>query len=111
MTGLNRVLLIGRLTRDPDLRYTGHGRPVCTVGMALHRHFRKRDGSLGETVCFVDLQTADDLAEQCGKRFKKGEEVLVDGRLWTHQWKSRKTGQDRSKLMVLATSIEPLGTL
>lgn len=83
---INRVLLSGRLTHDPDKRYASDGTAVTSFGLAFHRHYRARDGSSAEHTGFVTVMTYQRLAEVCGQYLKKGSAVLVEGRLQMREW-------------------------
>lgn len=106
MTGLNEVLLMGNMTRDPDVRYTREGRAVCTFGLALHRWFRTREGEDHEETCFVDVEAFGPLAETCGRYGRKGRAVLVEGRLRLKRWEDRRSGREHSKLLVTGESLQ-----
>jgi len=90
---LNKVLIAGRLTRDPELRYVADNRPVCRLGLANTRYFKKKDGSRGEETVFVDVVLWDRQAEWVGERLKKGRPVLVEGRIRSDAWEDKNTGQ------------------
>jgi len=83
---INRVLLSGRLTRDPEQRYAADGTAVTSFGLAFHRHYRARDGSAAEHAGFVTVMTYQRLAEVCGQYLRKGGAVLVEGRLQMREW-------------------------
>lgn len=78
---INRVILGGRLTRDPEARYAGDGTPVTTLELAFHRRYPGRDGKPAEDTGFVLVRTYQRLAEVCGERLRRGSAVLVEGRL------------------------------
>jgi len=90
---INRVLMSGRLTRDPDKRYASDGTAVTTFGLAFHRRYRNRDGSPGEQTGFITVATYQRLAEVCGQYLKKGSAVLVEGRLQQREWTTPAGGQ------------------
>ena len=94
---INRVLLSGRLTRDPDQRYAPDGTAVTTFSLAFNRHYRARDGSAAEHAGFVTVVTYQRLAEVCGQYLKKGGAVLVEGRLQMREWTTPQ-GQKTSRL-------------
>ena len=83
---INRILLSGRLTRDPDRRYAADGTEVTSFGLAFHRRYRGRDGQPAEQTGFVTVMTYQRLAEVCGQYLKKGSAVLVEGRLQMREW-------------------------
>jgi single-strand DNA-binding protein len=96
---INRVLISGRLTRDPDKRFAPDGTAVTTFDLAFHRRFRNKDGSYGEQTGFVTVVTYQRLAEVCGERLKKGNPVLTEGRLQFREWKTQK-GERRTRLEI-----------
>jgi single-strand DNA-binding protein len=89
---INRVLLSGRLTRDPDRRYAADGTEVTSFGLAFNRRYRARDGSPAEQTGYVTVTTYQRLAEVCGQYLKKGSAVLVEGRLQMREWTTPKGG-------------------
>jgi len=103
MASANQVILMGNLTRDPELRDTQGGSKVCGFGLAVNRKFRSGD-TLKEEVCFVDITAWADLAENCAKYIKKGSLVFVDGRLSFQSWDDN--GKKRSKLEVVAKNVQ-----
>lgn len=105
---LNKVIIAGRLTRDPELRYTANNQAICRFGLANSRYFKKKDGSRGEDTVFVDVSVWDKQAEYVGERLKKGRPVLVEGRLRSDQWDDKSTGQKRTKIEVVAIRVVPL---
>lgn len=105
---LNKVIIAGRLTRDPELRYTSGGLAFCKVSIANTRYFRKKDGTRGEEDMFVDLVVWDKQAEFVGERLRKGRPVLVEGRLKSDSWEDKSTGQKRSKIEIAAQRVVPL---
>jgi single-strand DNA-binding protein len=102
---LNKVFLMGNLTRDPELRYTPSGMAVCKLGLATSRRFRGRNSDeWREEVCFVDITVWDKSGENCSQYLAKGSPVLVEGRLNFRTWESE--GQKRSKLDVVAERVQ-----
>jgi len=91
---VNRVILGGRLTRDPEARYAGDGTPVTTLALAFHRGYRGREGQYVEETGYVTVRTYQRLAEVCGQRLKKGSPVLVEGRLQMREWKGPQGGRE-----------------
>jgi single-strand DNA-binding protein len=110
MANLNRVLLIGNLTRDPELRYTPKGTAVTEIGLAVNRVYTGEDGERKEETTFVDVTLWARLAEIAGQYLKKGRPVFVEGRLQLDTWDDKQTGQKRSKLRVVAENIQLLGS-
>ena len=101
---VNRVLLSGRLTRDPDRRYAQDGTPVTSFSIAFHRRFRGRDGKLGEQTGYATVMTYQRLAEVCGQYLKKGSAVLVEGRLQLRVWTSG-GGESQKRLEIRGESV------
>jgi single-strand DNA-binding protein len=108
MASLNKVMLIGNMTRDPQLSYLPSQTAVVEFGMAISRKFKKQDGSQGEETCFVDCQMFGKRAEVVNKYFKKGDPIFVEGRLKFDQWNAQ-DGSKRSKLRVFVENFEFLG--
>lgn len=107
MADFNKVILLGNLTRDPELRYTNGGIAVCELGIAVNR--RSNDPNK-EEVCFVDIVVWDKQAENSGRFLQKGASVLIEGRLQLDQWQDRETGQKRSRLRVVAERVQFMGS-
>ena len=110
MANLNRVLLIGNLTRDPELRYTPKGTPVTEIGLAVNRIFSGEDGEKKEETTFVDVTLWARQAEIAGQYLKKGRPVFIEGRLQLDTWDDKQTGQKRSRLRVVAENLQLLGS-
>ncbi|MBN2450960.1 MAG: single-stranded DNA-binding protein [Lentisphaeria bacterium] len=110
MAGLNKVLLIGNLTRDPASRATPGGTSICEMGLAINRRFRTASGEDREETCFVDIDVFGRQAEQCVRYLRKGSLAFVEGRLRLDQWEDRTTGQNRSRLKVTAERVQFLDT-
>ena len=108
MANLNRVLLIGNLTRDPEVRYLPSGMAVCDLSMAINERYRSKTGETVESTCFVDVVAWAKQAETCGEYLRKGSPVFVEGSLQLDKWTS-KEGEARSKLRVKAGRIQFLG--
>lgn len=109
MTGLkvpelNRVLLSGRLTRDPDTRFAGDGTQVTNFTLAFNRRYRDRAGNWAEQSGFVPVVTYQKLAETCGQHLKKGSPVLVEGRLQAREYTDRQGGR-QARLEIRADSV------
>ncbi|MDH4209397.1 MAG: single-stranded DNA-binding protein [Anaerolineae bacterium] len=103
MSGFNKVIMMGRLTRNPELRFTPSGTPVASFGLAVSRRFKQGD-ELKEEVCFVDIVVFGKQAEHCGQYLKKGNGVIVEGRLQQRRWKTE-DGQKRSKHEIVAQTV------
>jgi len=110
MANLNRVLLIGNLTRDPEIRYTPKGTAVADIGLAVNRVFSGEDGEKREEVTFVDVVLWSRLAEIAEQYLKKGRPVFIEGRLQLDSWDDKQTGQKRSRLRVVAENLQLLGS-
>ena len=108
MAGFNRVILMGNLTRDPELKYTQSGLAVCEFGLAVNRRFRRSDGESGEETCFVDITVFGRQAETSNEYLRKGRPALIEGRLRYETWTSQ-DNQRRSKLSVVADNVQFLG--
>lgn len=108
MTGYNRVVLMGNLTRDPKIRQLPSGSAVADIGLAANETYKNREGEQAERTCFVDIVAWGRQAETCGQYLSKGSPILVEGRLQLDKWKTD-DGQPRSKLRVRADSVRFLG--
>jgi single-strand DNA-binding protein len=106
MASLNKVFLIGNLTRDPELRYTPNGSAVTDLGVACNRTYTTKDGERREEVTFIDVTVWNRQAETCCQYLKKGRSVHVEGSLRTDTWDDRTTGEKRSKLKVEAERVQ-----
>lgn len=105
MANLNKVLLIGRLTRDPELRHTPSGAAVADFGLAVNRFYKGQDGSRQEETAFVDVTAWGKQAELASQYLQKGRQVFIEGRLQFRQWTSPE-GQKRSKLDVVIENMQ-----
>lgn len=101
----NRVVMLGNLTRDPELRYLQNGAAVTTIGLATNRKFKKQDGSQGEEVCFIDVTFFGRTAEIANQYLSRGKKVLVEGRLKLDQWTDQ-GGVKRSKHSITAETLQ-----
>jgi single-strand DNA-binding protein len=110
MANLNRVLLIGNLTRDPELRYTPKGTAVTEIGLAINRIYSGEDGEKKEETTFVDVTLWARQAEVASQYLKKGRPVFIEGRLQLDTWDDKQTGQKRSRLRVVAENLQLLGS-
>jgi single-strand DNA-binding protein len=104
MASLNKVLLIGNLTRDPELRYTPNGTAVSSFGLAVNRKYKK-DEEWVDDVLYVDIVSFGKQAENCTEYLSKGSPVFIEGRLQWRSWEGE-DGQKRSKHEVVASSIQ-----
>lgn len=110
MANLNKVILVGNLTRDPDARRTNSGTSLCKLGLAVNRRFRTQGGEQREETVFVDIDVWGRSADFCRDYLKRGASVFVEGRLRMDSWEDKATGQQRSKLLVVAENVQSLGT-
>ncbi len=106
MASLNKVFLIGNLTRDPEIRYTAGGLSICAVGIATNRRFTTAKGEERDETCFVDIDVWGKQAESGHAYLKKGAPVFIEGRLKFDQWDDRETGRKRSRLTVTAERVQ-----
>ena len=107
MVSLNRVLLIGNLTKDPELRYTPSGTPVANLRLAVNSSFKDQSGQRKEETCFVTIVVWSRQAEICNQYLKKGRSIFVEGRLVYRSWEAE--GQKRSTMEVRADRVQFLG--
>ena len=101
MASFNKVILMGNLTHDPELRYTPSGTAIAKLGLAVNRVWRDAEGQQKEEVTFVDVDAFGKQAETIGQYMQKGRPILVEGRLKLDQWEDKNTGQNRSRLGVV----------
>ena len=109
MANFNSVVVVGRLTRDPELRYVPSGAPVCSFSVATSRRYTKEGGEKVEETTFLDVDAWKRLPETCSQFLKKGREVLVMGTLWQSRWVDQKIQQKRSKIRIVANVVQFLG--
>ena len=110
MASFNKVILMGNLTRDPEVRYTPSGTAVTDLGLAVNRYwFDKQANERHEETTFVDVTLWGRQAEVAGEYLSKGRPVLIEGRLHLDTWDDRETGQKRSKLKVVGEAMQLLG--
>lgn len=108
MANFNKVILLGRLTRDPQLNYLPSHTAVVEFSLAVNHTYKKQDGSQGEETCFVDCQMFGKRAEVINKYIHKGDPLLVEGRLKLDSWQD-KEGNKRSRLRVFVENFEFMG--
>lgn len=108
MPSLNKVLLIGNLTRDPELRYVPSGSAVCTFSMAMNRVYKLQSGEKKEEATFMRVVVWSKMAEICSQYLTKGRAVFVEGRLQSRSWDGP-DGQKRSAVEVIAQNVQFLG--
>lgn len=110
MANLNKVMLIGNLTRDPELRHTPKGTAVAELGMAINRVWRDEQGQKQEDTTFVDVTLWGRQAEVAQQYLAKGNPCYIEGRLQLDTWDDKATGQKRSKLRVVGETLQLLGS-
>ena len=110
MASFNKVILLGNLTRDPEVRYTPKGSAVCDLGLAVNRAYTLDNGEKREEVTYVDVVLWARLAEIAGEYLKKGRPVFIEGRLQLDTWDDKQTGQKRSKMRVIGETMQLLGS-
>ena len=108
MRSLNKVFLMGNLTRDPELRYIPSGAAVASFGLAMNRVYTTQDGERKEEVCFVDIDVWGKTAENCANYLSKGRQILVEGNLQYRTWETE-DGQKRSKHSIRAINVQFMG--
>lgn len=106
--GLNKVMVIGHLGRDPEMRYTPSGRPVTTFSVATSRNWKTSDGERRSETEWFNIVAWGSLAEICNQYLKKGQQVYIEGRLQTRRWEDDE-GQKRSSVEVVAKEMVMLG--
>lgn len=110
MASLNKVILIGNLTRDPEVRFTPKGTAVCDLSIAVNRKWRDEQGNAQEEVTYVEIAVWGKTAENCGQYLKKGSSACFEGRLQLETWDDKTTGQKRSKIKVVAEQVQFLSS-
>ena len=106
MANLNKVMLLGNLTRDPELRHTPKGSAVADLGIAVNRKIQDGNGGWKDETTFVDVTVWGSSAENAHKYLSKGRGVFIEGRLQMDTWDDKATGQKRSKLKVVADNVQ-----
>lgn len=109
MANLNKVFLIGHITRDPELRYTPSGTAIASFGIAVNRNWKGQDGEKKEEVCFVEIVMFGARGEAVSNYLHKGDPIFIEGRLQLQQWDD-KSGQKRSMLKVVGESFQFIGS-
>jgi single-strand DNA-binding protein len=101
----NNAILVGRLTHDPEVRFTAKGQAVCRFNIAANRRYRDASGNWQDNTSFVPIVVWGDMANRCGERLKKGFPVHVEGRIQSRQWET-KDGQKRNTLEIIARRVQ-----
>jgi len=110
MPNLNVVMLMGNLTRDPEIKHTPKGTAIASFGIAINHTYTQQGGEKREEVTFVDLEAFGKTAEIIGEYFKKGRSIYISGRLKLDSWDDKTSGKKMSKLRVVVDSFEFLGS-
>lgn len=105
MVSMNRVFLIGNLTKDPELRYTPQGTAVSTLRIAVNNMFKDKNGQMQKDVCFVNIVVWGQIAETCNQYLQKGRQIFVEGRLQSRSWQDSE-GKNRSVMEVRASRVQ-----
>ena len=108
MSSFNKVILLGNLTRDPEMRVTVNGNSICKLGLAVSRTYNTRDGERREETAFIDIDAFGKQAEVIAKYMRKGRPIMIEGRLKFDQWETNE-GQKRSKLGVILENFQFIG--
>ncbi len=109
MANVNKVILIGNVTRDPEVKFTSKGSAVTDVGLAINRTYTLESGEKREEATFVDVELWGRLAEIAGEYAKKGRPIYIEGRLRMDTWEDKASGQKRSRLKVVGENLQLLG--
>jgi len=105
VVNLNKIFLVGNLTRDPELRYTPQGTAVATLRLAANRSFKDKAGQTQRDTCFVNVVVWSQMAEVCNQYLQKGRQVFIEGRLQSRSWQNSE-GKTRSTLEVVASRVQ-----
>jgi single-strand DNA-binding protein len=106
MASLNKVLLIGNLTRDPELRVTPKGTAICQFGLAVNRQYKDESGATRDETAFIDIEAWGKQGELVSKYLQKGSPAFIEGRLRFDSWEDKQSGQKRSKLKVVLENVQ-----
>ncbi len=109
MASYNKVILMGNLTRDPELRQSQSGMAICRFSIAVNRSFTGQDGNLRDEICYIDIDCFGRTAENISKYFSKGKPILVEGRLRQDSWEDKETNKTRTKIVVVLERFEFVG--
>ena len=109
MANVNKVILIGNVTRDPEVKFTPKGSAVADVGLAINRNYTLDNGEKREETIFVDVELWGRLAEIAGEYAKKGRPIYIEGRLRMDTWEDKTSGQKRSRMKVVGENLQLLG--
>jgi single-strand DNA-binding protein len=106
MAYLNKVFLIGNLTRDPELRVTPKGTAICQFGLAVNRQYKDESGATRDETAFIDIEAWGKQGELCSKYLQKGSLSFIEGRLRFDSWEDKTSGQKRNKLKVVLENVQ-----
>ena len=106
MSSLNKVMIIGNLTREPELKTTPNGAQVCELGLAMNRSWTGEDGQKNDEVTFVDVTVWGKTAQNAATYLAKGRSVFVEGRLQLDSWQDKESGKQRSKLRIVGERLQ-----
>ncbi len=109
MANVNKVILIGNVTRDPEVKFTPKGSAVTDIGLAINRNYTLDNGEKREETTFVDVELWGRLAEIAGEYAKKGRPIYIEGRLRMDSWEDKTSGQKRSRMKVVGENLQLLG--
>ena len=109
MASYNKVLLMGNLTRDPEVKYTPKGTAIANIGLAVNRRWTTDAGEQKEDVTFVDVEVWGRQAETIGQYLSKGKPIFVEGRLKLDSWEDKESGQKKSKMKVVCEHFQFIG--
>jgi len=109
MANVNKVILIGNVTRDPEVKFTSKGSAVTDIGLAINRNYTLDNGDKREETTFVDVELWGRLAEIAGEYAKKGRPIYIEGRLRMDTWDDKASGQKRSRMKVVGENLQLLG--
>ncbi len=109
MANFNKIIMMGNLTRDPELKKLDMGQSVCNFAIASSRRFKNKAGAMVQDVCFIDVAVWGALADICTQHLRKGRQVLVEGRLKQDSWKEA-DGQPRNRYTIVAESVVFVGS-
>lgn len=110
MANLNKVFLIGNLTRDPELRVTPKGTAICNFGLAVNRQWKDEAGVSRDETTFIDIEAWGKQGELVAKYLSKGSPAMIEGRLKLDSWEDKQSGQKRSKLKVIMENVQFLSS-
>ena len=110
MASLNKVMLIGNVTRDPEVKFTPKGSAVADLGLAVNRVYTNQAGEKSEEVTYIDVELWGRLAEIAGEYAKKGRSIFIEGRLRLDSWEDKQSGQKRNRLKVVGEGLQLLGS-